>query len=354
MPIFTESGKQKLFGGGIMYKKLFGKLPSGEPVFIYQIRNGRMVAQITEYGAAIVSLKPFGGVDVVGGFDSLEGYLADNSHQGAIVGRVANRIAKAQFSIQGRVYCLPDNDNGNCLHGGVGFQRRLWHVTDCAESSITLSYFSAAGEEGFPSGLTVFVTYTLQDSALLISYRATPDGTTPIALTNHAFFNLDGFGKDIKGHCIQIWADRYSEADEHLIPNGNHPFVDGTVLDLREPRKIGDAFTEQFEGYDHNLLLCAASFKDFNGKRVGLAARVSNQRLMMQMYTDQPCVQFYTGNFLGKGPAFKSGIPQVRHGAFCLEAQTEPNCINRGEAIYQKGENYHQFTAYEFIETAMI
>lgn len=332
-----------------MDKRLFGKLPNGEDVYIYRLTDGTATAEIIEYGAAIVSLCPFGDVDVVGGFDTLEAYTQDTSNQGAIVGRVANRIENARFEIDGKVYLLADNDNGNCLHGGVGFQHRLWKVVDYTENSITLSYLSPDGEDGFPANLQIDVSYTLKDAAIIISYTATPDGKTPIALTNHAFFNLDGFGKDIKEHTVQIWADSYSEVNDKLIPTGNHPNVIGTPLDLRLPKKVGEDFSPTFDGYDHNMILFPKFHKEFNNKKIGLAARVENQKMIMQVYTDQPGLQFYTGNFLGNGPDFKGNIPQMRQGALCLEAQTEPNCINHCEGIYEKGQEYKQLTVYEFI-----
>ena len=332
-----------------MDKRLFGKLPNGEDVYIYRLTDGTATAEIMEYGAAIVSLCPFGDVDVVGGFDTLEAYTQDTSNQGAIVGRVANRIENARFEIDGKVYRLADNDNGNCLHGGVGFQHRLWKVVDYTENSITLSYLSPDGEDGFPANLQIDVSYTLKDAAIIISYTATPDCKTPIALTNHAFFNLDGFGGDIKEHTVQIWADSYSEVNDKLIPTGNHPNVIGTPLDLRLPKKVGEDFSPAFDGYDHNMILFPKFHKEFNNKKIGLAARVENQKMIMQVYTDQPGLQFYTGNFLGNGPDFKGNIPQIRQGALCLEAQTEPNCINHGEGIYEKDQVYKQLTVYEFI-----
>ena len=331
-----------------MDKRLFGKLPNGEDVYIYRLTDGTATAEIMEYGAAIVSLCPFGDVDVVGGFDTLEAYTQDTSNQGAIVGRVANRIENARFEIDGKVYLLADNDNGNCLHGGVGFQHRLWKVVDYTENSITLSYFSPDGEDGFPANLQIDVSYTLKDAAIIISYTATPDGKSPIALTNHAFFNLDGFGGDIKEHTVQIWANTYSEVNDKLIPTGNHPNVIGTPLDLRLPKKVGEDFSPAFDGYDHNMILFPKFHKKFNNKKIGLAARVENQKMIMHVYTDQPGLQFYTGNFLGNGPDFKGNIPQIRQGALCLEAQTEPNCINHGEGIYEKGQVYKQLTVYEF------
>ena len=332
-----------------MDKRLFGKLPNGEDVYIYRLTDGTATAEIMEYGAAIVSLCPFGDIDVVGGFDTLEAYTQDTSNQGAIVGRVANRIENACFEIGGKTYQLADNDNGNCLHGGVGFQHRLWKVVDYTENSITLSYLSPDGEDGFPANLQIDVSYTLKDAAIIISYTATPDGKSPIALTNHAYFNLDGFGGDIKEHTVQIWADSYSEVNDKLIPTGNHPNVIGTPLDLRLPKKVGEDFSPTFDGYDHNMILFPKFHKEFNNKKIGLAARMENQKMIMQVYTDQPGLQFYTGNFLGNGLDFKGNIPQIRQGALCLEAQTEPNCINHGEGIYEKGQVYKQLTVYEFI-----
>ena len=332
-----------------MNKRLFGRLPSCENVYIYRLTDGSATAEIMEYGAAIVSFCPFGDVDVVGGFDTLESYTRDNSNQGAIVGRVANRIANARFELNGKTYQLADNDNGNCLYGGVGFQHRLWKGIDYTENSITLCYLSPDGEDGFPCNLSVEVTYTLKNNSIIISYKAVPDGATPIALTNHAFFNLDGFGGDIKEHTVQIWADSYSEVNDKLIPTGNHPNVIGTPLDLRLPKKVGEDFSPAFDGYDHNMILFPKFHKEFNNKKIGLAARVENQKMIMQVYTDQPGLQFYTGNFLGNGPDFKGNIPQIRQGALCLEAQTEPNCINHGEGIYEKGQVYKQLTVYEFI-----
>ena len=270
-----------------MDKRFFGKFPNGEDVYIYRLTDGTTTAEIMEYGAAIVSLCPFGDVDVVGGFDTLEAYTQDTSNQGAIVGRVANRIENACFELNGKTYQLADNDNGNCLHGGVGFRHRLWKVVDYTESSITLSCFSPDGENGFPSNLSVEVTYTLENHSIIISYKAV-------------------------------------RTEPHL-------------------------FSPAFDGYDHNMILFPKFHKEFNNQQIGLAARVENPKMIMQVYTDQPGLQFYTGNFLGNGPDFKGHIPQIRQGALCLEAQTEPNCINHGEGIYGKGQEYKQLTIYELI-----
>ena len=148
------------------------------------------------------------------------------------------------------------------MHGGIGFQHRKWTLVEYTENSITLSYFSPSGEDGFPSNLSVFVNYTLKNFALQISYKAIPEETTPIALTNHAFFNLDGLGGDIKSHIITIWADKYSETGTNLIPTGNRPSVNGTQLDLRCEKMIGSDFSKQFQGYDHNMILSPQIYKN--------------------------------------------------------------------------------------------
>ena len=331
-----------------MDKRIFGNV-GGEDIYIYTLQNDTAVAEIMTRGATLVSFRPFG-VDIVGGFDTTDGYLADDSHQGGIIGRVANRVADATFTMDGAVYMLPDNDNGNCLHGGCGFDYRIWTVESHSNDAITLSYYSPDGEEGFPAGVAVEVTYTLVGATLIISYKATPDGKTPIALTNHAYFNLDGFGGTIKEHTIQIYADSYTEVDDKLIPNGNRPDVEGTPFDLREPHKIGEGFSESFDGYDHNFVLCPKIFKKFGESALGLAAVVEGEKLKMSVYTDQPGVQFYTANFLKQmAPEhlFHGGITPIKHGAFCLEAQTEPNCIKHGIGFYEAGEVYTQTTVYE-------
>ena len=330
-----------------MNKKIFGKLPTGEEIYIYSLTDGDSKAEIITYGARIVSLYPFGDTDVVGGFDTLDDYITDTSYQGATVGRVANRIADACFEIDGENYTLPKNDNQNCLHGGIGFSHKVWTVEEYEENRIKLSYHSPDMENGFPSNLDVTVTYTLTNSTIQIDYKAIPDGKTPIALTNHSYFNLDGFGKDYGTHKFQIFADRYTDVDDNLIPNGNRPLVDSTPFDLRTLKCIVNE-TGDFFNYDHNMILSPKTFKSFNGISLGLVATVENDNIIFNTYTDQPGIQFYTGNFLGYGPNFKNNTPQIPHGAFCLETQTEPNCIKKGIGIYDKGECYTQHTVYEF------
>ena len=327
--------------------ELFGTLNGGENVNIYTLKNDLLELRLMDRGATIVSLF-VNGRDVIGGFDSIADYESDTSYQGALIGRVANRIEKGRFVMDGKTYQLPINNGENCLHGGKGFDYRIWQVTEASDEKITLEYVSPDGEEGFPSRLTVRVSYILSGASLIIDYEAIPDGKTPVSLTNHAYFNLDGFGKDIKEHSAVIYAENYTEVNEKLIPNGNHPSVIGTPFDFMSAHKIGERMNDSFTGYDHNYVLAPKYFEEFIGKRLGLAAEVSTSDLKMKTYTDQPGIQFYTANFLGNGPDFKGGIKQIKHGAFCLEAQTEPNSVNLGIGFYDKGEKYTQTTVYSF------
>ena len=323
----------------------FGALPSGEKITEYTIDNERCALSVISFGA-IVTRFVIDGRDIVGGFDSLDAYLRDNSHQGGLIGRVANRVAGAQFTMDGKTYTLPKNNGETCLHGGVGFDRRVWHVSEVSDKRIALDYYSADGEEGFPSGLSVRVVYTLLDTGFAIEYCAKPDGKTPISLTNHSYFNLEGFGSTVDAHEVKIYADTYTEIDKSLIPTGIRPSVEGTVFDLRDFRKLSDCYQDGFGGYDHNFNLAPTVYTEIFGKRCALAAEVRGGGYKMSVYTDQPGLQFYVGNFLGSGPNFRGGVKQVPHGAMCLEAQTEPNCINRGEGFYANGETYRQLTAY--------
>ena len=333
-----------------MTREIFGTLKSGEAVEIVTLSNDKAELKVMNRGATIVSFKPYG-VGIVGGYDELDGYEADtSSYQGATVGRVANRIGDASFTMDGAIYMVTANDNGNCLHGGEGFSFRLWNIDELCEDSVTMSYYSPDGEDGFPSGLEVKVKFTLRDASVIIEYEAIPEGKTPIALTNHSYFNLDGFGGVIDNHVATIYAESYTDVDGKLIPNGKRPSVEGNAFDFRSPKAIGEDFGKSVDGYDHNFILCPKIYKEFKGKSLGLATSVSSIDLTLNVYTDQPGVQFYTGNFLGGEPDFSGGAKRIKHGAFCLEAQTEPNCINHGIGFYEAGEVYRQTTVYEVLE----
>lgn len=333
-----------------MTREFFGLTKNGERVEIVTLKNDEAELRIMTRGATIVSFKPFG-IDIIGGYDSLSDYEEDTgSYQGATVGRVANRIADASFTMDGALYMVTANDNGNCLHGGDGFSFRNFRIDELLENSVTMTYFSPDGEEGFPSGVFVKVTFTLIGTAVIISYQAIPDGKTPIALTNHSYFNLDGFGGLIDDHVLTLYANSYTEVDDRLIPNGNRPAVEGTPFDFRSPKRIGEDFGKSVDGYDHNFILCPELNKEFEGDVLPLIASVTNGKLDLNVYTDQPGVQFYTGNFLEGKPDFRGGVKKIKHGAFCLEAQTEPNCINHGIGFYDLGDFYEQTTVYEVVK----
>lgn len=328
-----------------MKKEFFGKTPSGRDANLYTLKNDKCEVVFSDYGARVISFI-FNGKNIVGGFDTLEPYFTDDSHQGATIGRVANRIAGARFTMDGKECSLPRNDGDNCLHGGDGFDFRLWEVPEYDEEHIVFSYMSYDGEEGFPSNLAVKVIYTLTGSDLSILYVAIPDGRTPISLTNHSYFNLNGFGGDVLSHKLTVYANQYTEVGEDLIPTGKRPLVIGTPFDFRKPHTIGERIDDTDGGYDHNYILHPTVFKEFDGKKLGLAAKVEGDEITMEVYTDQPGVQLYTGNFLGSGADFHGGIKQVKHGAFCLETQTEPNSVNHGHGFYGLGEFYTHATVY--------
>ena len=333
-----------------MNRELFGITKNGDRVEIVTLKNNFAELKIMTRGATIVSFKPYG-VDIVGGYDSLADYEADtDSYQGATVGRVANRIGDASFTMDGAIYMVTANDNGNCLHGGEGFSFKNWQIEELLENSVTMSYFSPDGEDGFPSGVFTKVTFTLEGAAVIIYYQAVPDGKTPIALTNHSYFNLNGFGGLIDDHIAAINANSYTEVNEKLIPNGNHPSVEGTSFDFRSPKRIGEDFGTKVDGYDHNFVICP-ELCDYNEVfGLPMVASVTNEKLTLNVYSDQPGIQFYTGNFLDGEPNFRGGVRRIKHGAFCLETQTEPNCINRGIGFYDLGDIYEHTTVYEIIK----
>ena len=332
-----------------MKKEVFGYLPTGEAVDMYLLQTDESSVEIITYGGAIRSFVAYG-VSIVGGFDTLESYLKDDSHQGALIGRVANRIAGGVFTMDGKTYTLKRNSGKNCLHGGAfGFDSKLWTVEEYTDTSILLSYYSPDGEEGFPNGLSVKVRYTLCEATLMLEYEAIPDGKTPIALTNQSYFNLDGFGSTVCEHVVRMYADEYSEIDADMIPYANLP-VKGTVFDFLEPHTIGERIGGDFIGYDHNFVLSRSVCEEVMGRSLPLATEVEGKQLKMKVYTDAPGMQFYIGNFLGNGENFSGGIAPIRHGAFCLEAQTEPNIINHGEAFYEAGEVYRQVTVYRVMK----
>ncbi len=350
---------------GSTEKRPFGKTSDGQPVDLYVLTNKNGVeAAITNYGGAVVSLKvpdrngKFG--DVVLGYDSLDGYVNDKSYFGAIVGRYGNRIGHAQFSLDGTTYTLAKNNGENSLHGGIkGFNKAVWAAKELPAKngqSLELTYLSKDGEEGFPGNLHVRVVYTLTDSnELKIEYSATTDKKTVVNLTNHTYFNLAGPGSgDILGHQLVIEADKFTPVDASLIPTGELRDVQGTPLDFRKATAIGariDQDDEQLKlghGYDHNFVLRRAA-----GAPISLAARVAepNTGRVLEVWTTEPGVQFYTGNFLDGTARGKGGLTYARRSAFCLETQHFPDSPNQPKfpsVVLNPGEKYSTTTTYKF------
>lgn len=291
--------------------------------------------------------------DVVLGFTSLKDYeLPSNPHLGSITGRFANRIAKGRFELDGKVYQLPINNNGNALHGGVsGFDKKIWDATVLPGGRLRLSYLSKDGEEGFPGNCQVDVYYSLTDrNEVYIEYTATSDKPTPFNITNHSYFNLSaGREATVLGHEIAINADAYLPVDSGFIPTGELALLQGTEMDFRQQRLIGTYVHDIVGGgYDHNYVLNKAAPGEPE-----LAATVyhSPSGRVLEMFTTEPGVQFYTGNFLSGSITGKNGTVYGKHSGFCLEAQHFPDSPNRPafpDTTLRPGQTYTQTTIYRF------
>jgi len=345
----------------------FGQTADGTKVQLYTLTNATgMVAKIMTYGGIVTELhvpdKDGKMADVVLGFNDLKGYLSDPPppYFGAITGRVANRIAKGKFTLDGKEYTLATNNGPNALHGGVkGFDKRVWKATTSARQqnvpALALTYTSPDGEEGYPGTLTANVAYTLtDDNSLHIEYQARTDKATPINLTNHSYFNLAGQGSgDILGHVVMINADQYTPVDDTLIPTGQIAPVKGTALDFTTPTPIGAHIKEvggKPVGYDHNFVLRRAGIAD---NVLAQAARVTEPKTgrVMEVLTTEPGVQFYTGNFLDGSIKGKGGAVYNQYTGFCLETQHFPDSIhhpNFPNAVLRPGQTYQSRTVYRF------
>lgn len=340
----------------------FLKIVDGKQVQLYKLfnKNG-FEAYITNYGGFVVSLlipdKHNNLVDVVLGYDDLDGYInAPEKYLGSVIGRYGNRIGKGQFNLSGHEYHLAVNNGPNHLHGGLeGFNRKVWDVLSVSESEIVLGYTSHDGEEGYPGTLKVVMTYTLTESGeLKIDYIADTDKTTVVALTNHAFFNLSGAGEPtITDHDLQINAEFYTPTDETLIPTGEILRVEGTPLDFKTTHTIGERINADFEaltfgkGYDHNFVLS----KKYPGELSYTATAVSPVTgIKLEVYTTEPGVQLYTGNWLS-GFEGKNNKKYGERSAFCLETQHFPDSPNHAHfpsCVLNPGEKYRQTCIYKF------
>jgi len=354
-------GRQADSAGSISVNQ-FGQMPDGRQVDIYTLTNTNGVtAEITNLGGSIVSLRvpdtDENLDDIVLGYDNVEAYYTSNF--GAIIGRYANRIADGQFELNGQVYTLAQNNGENHLHGGIkGFDDVLWNAEPVESQegpALQLSYLSEDGEEGYPGNLDVTVVYTLTNgNAVRIEYSATTDAPSVVNLTNHSYFNLAGEGNgDVLEHRLMINADRILEVHPDLIPTGDSISVAGTPMDFTSPMEIGARINADYppleygNGYDHCWVINRES------DELALAARVTEPSTgrVMEVYTTEPGVQFYTGNHLDGSTVGKRGVPYEQHFGFALECQhypDSPHHPNFPSTTLNPGEEYTQTTIYKF------
>ncbi len=342
-------------------KLSFGQLPDGQAVDLYVLTNQTgMCVKVMTYGGIITELHvpDRQGVpgDVVLGFDRLEDYLKGHPYFGAITGRVANRIAKAAFTLDGKNYTLAVNNGPNALHGGIrGFDKALWNAvaTESREGlSVKMTYVSVDGEEGYPGNLTSTVVYTLTDhNELKIHYQAETDAPTPINLTNHSYFNLAGAEKgNVLQHTLKLNSSFYTPVDAGLIPTGEILKVEGTPLDFRTARAFGERISQLKPnpgGYDHNFVL------DGPDGIMKPAAEVYDpgSGRLLEVATTEPGIQVYSGNFLQGDIRGKKGIAYGQHAGFCLETQHYPDSIHHPHfpnSVLRPGSVYRQTTLFRF------
>jgi len=349
---------------GEVTREEFGRLPGGEAVELFTLRNAAGVeVRIAGYGGVVVSLRvpdrdgrPG---DVVLGYDDLAGYVGDDAYLGALIGRYGNRIARGRFTLDGRECQLPANNGPNHLHGGPrGFHKAAWRAEPLPPADgvgVALAYTSADGEEGYPGTLEVRVTYRLTEaSELVVDYAATTDAPTHVNLTQHSYFNLTADPtRSVLGHEVELAADGFTPVDDTLIPTGEIAPVEGTPFDFRRPTPIGervDAPHPQLVhagGYDHNLVLRGEAGE------LKLAARVREpgSGRVLELYTTEPGVQFYSGNFLDGSIVGKGGIRYGHRSGFCLEPQHFPDSPNRPgfpSTVLRPGERYASRSVYRF------
>ncbi len=346
----------------MMKQRPFGVNSKGQRATLYTLTNGRgMEAQITDFGATVYSLtvpdKQGRSLDVVLGYDDPKGYEGPGgTFFGATVGRNANRIGKGRFTLGGKTYQLDCNNNGNNLHSGLDFQSfRVWQVTEAADNTITFSLHSPDGDQGYPGALDISVRYTLtEDNALRIDYHGVAQAETIINYTNHSYFNLNGHDSgSVRKHQLWVDADCFTPTDAAAIPTGEVASVEGTPMDWRTRKEVGRDIDADYEalifgqGYDHNWCLN-------NGGKFAKVAELTGDRsgITMEVYTDLPGVQIYTGNFIGQEIG-KGGTVYRRRQGICFETQfypDAPNHPNFPSSIFQAGQVYQTTTAYRFLQ----
>lgn len=327
-------------------------------LFVLTNSNG-VEACITNYGGRIVSLmvpdREGKLTDVELGHDSIANYLADDGNFGALIGRYGNRIGNGRFTLDGKEYTLPINNNGHCLHGGLkGYDKKVWDAKQDG-NRLELTLVDPDGTEGFPGTLNVKVVYTLtDDNAIDIEYSATTDKPTIVNLTNHSYFNLNGdLASSIHNHVLRVDADRITPADETLITDGSFMYVTGTPFDFRAPKPIGqdiNADNEQLKignGYDHSFALNHPG--DISNVALSVMSPVTG--IVMEVYTTEPAAQMYTGNFLDENLKGKFGVGYPARSAVAFETQhypNTPNCPEYPSCELRPGETYYTRTIYKF------
>ena len=348
----------------VLETRNFSTQIKGKKTNLYLLKNDQIHVYITNYGWRIVSLltpDKMGEMgDVVLGFKSIADYQKANTpYHGCLIGRYGNRIAMGKFELNGKIYELPINNNENHLHGGPeGFHNQVWEVVSANENSIVMTYLSKDGEMGYPGNLTVEVSYAINDkNELSISYKATTDKATPVNLTNHAFFNLAGEAKgSINDHLLMINADHFTPVDQDLIPLGEIRSVVGTPFDFRSTKTIGRDLNQEISdaqlthggGYDHNFVL-----KKESPGSMSLAARVIDPKSgrQMEIFTKEPGIQFYGGNFMDGSDVGKYGTKFDYRASFALETQHFPDSPNQPafpSTILKPGETYQTKSIYKF------
>lgn len=356
--IKRENDKMSGIKSTMIQKSDFGKTEDGLPVDIFTLTNKNgMTVKVTTFGATVTEIivPDRNGTlgNVVLGFDNIAQYEGrNNPYFGCVVGRFANRIARGEFTIDGTTYRLPINNGPNTLHGGLkGLSKRLWTATSedtVSGPSVTFTYVSKDGEEGFPGNLTTKVTYTVtNENSLHIEYHAVTDKPTVINLTNHSYFNLAGAGSgDVLGHELMIDANRYTPVDEHLIPTGELAPVKGTALDFTELAIIGSRIADVKGGYDHNFVL-----SDTLGP-LAFAARAHDPKSgrTLEVWTSEPGVQLYTSNHMN-GSIKGNGGAYGQYAAVCLETQHFPDSVHQPKfpsTELRPGQEFHSTTIYKF------
>lgn len=337
-------------------REVFGQLPDNGEASLFTVSNSNgLILKISNYGGIIQSIqapdKNGEMADMVLGFDNFDAYLQDHPYLGTLVGRYAGRIAGGVFTLDGTEYRLVQNNGRNHLHGGsAGFDKKLWDASEFADKNgagVTLTYLSHDMEEGYPGNLKIRVTYTLDDNnQVCLDYQATADKPTPLNLTHHAYFNLNGGSSTIYDHELMIASDSYVAGDSELIPTGEIHSVDGSPLDFRTPKPIGADIDKVEGGFDHCYVLGT------NSKVPHAAARVIHPESgrIMEVFTTEPGMVFYSSNFL-EGLTGKGGQAYGKHQALCLETQHYPDSPNHPEfpnTILRPGETYTQKTIYKF------